>query len=124
MKIIHNRIRCKSCGDIIESVFGHDFRYCSCRAVAVDGGRSYLRRVGELNKIEERSVVEYENLPGLGIDFPLDYWLCRYLEQWLQAQEEEKVALLPQIQQAAQTQLSQGRMNKGQYGYLLAQLEK
>jgi hypothetical protein len=40
-----NRIRCRHCGDIIESTHRHDFRSCKCGKVAVDGGTDYLRRV-------------------------------------------------------------------------------
>lgn len=43
-KIIKNAIRCKNCGDVIESESRHDFKYCSCKRVAVDGGHNYLRR--------------------------------------------------------------------------------
>lgn len=42
--IIHNKIRCHFCGEIIESKYTHDFATCSCGRVSVDGGRSYLRR--------------------------------------------------------------------------------
>ena len=42
--IIHNRIRCRKCRDVIESETVHDFRFCSCGACAVDGGKNYLRR--------------------------------------------------------------------------------
>jgi len=48
-----NRIRCKKCGDVIESTYCHDFRYCKCRSVAVDGGRDYFRRVGAPENYEE-----------------------------------------------------------------------
>lgn len=43
-QIIHNRIRCKICGDIIESKHRHDFVRCKCGACFVDGGHDYLRR--------------------------------------------------------------------------------
>ena len=43
-KILCNRIKCKKCGEVIESVSVHDFKYCRCQTVAVDGGREYLRR--------------------------------------------------------------------------------
>ena len=43
-KIKINKIRCKRCGDIIESKTVHDFKFCKCGAVAVDGGKEYLRR--------------------------------------------------------------------------------
>ena len=41
-KIIRNAIRCKFCGDVIESELVHDFKFCSCKTVAVDGGHEYL----------------------------------------------------------------------------------
>jgi len=44
MKIIHNRIQCKHCGDTLESFTVHDFKECSCKTVCVDGGKQYLRR--------------------------------------------------------------------------------
>ena len=43
-KILHNRIRCNRCGDIIESTYRHDYVTCSCGRCAVDGGHDYLRR--------------------------------------------------------------------------------
>ncbi len=46
-KIIKNAIRCKKCGDIIESKTVHDFKFCSCGSCAVDGGHDYLRRCGK-----------------------------------------------------------------------------
>ena len=53
--VIRNRARCKACGDIIESVHRHDFVWCNCQAIAVDGGTDYLRRVGDMSKFEELS---------------------------------------------------------------------
>lgn len=44
-RIIVNKIRCRHCGDVIESRHIHDSRKCSCGKVAVDGGPFYLRRV-------------------------------------------------------------------------------
>lgn len=45
MRIIkRNAIKCKHCGDVIESFSVHDFKSCSCGACAVDGGHDYLRR--------------------------------------------------------------------------------
>lgn len=42
--ILHNKIKCNKCGDIIESYDVHDFKYCKCQTVFVDGGHEYLRR--------------------------------------------------------------------------------
>lgn len=58
-KILVNKIKCKKCGDIIVSEHRHDFKYCKCGAVAVDGGQDYLKRCGYLEDMEELS--EFEN---------------------------------------------------------------
>lgn len=55
-KVIVNKVRCKSCDDIIESKHRHDFVYCKCGKIAVDGGKEYLRRVGDLKNYEDLSV--------------------------------------------------------------------
>lgn len=57
-RIIHNKIKCKKCGDIIESTSVHDFKFCSCGACAVDGGHDYLKRTGNKEDWEELSEVE------------------------------------------------------------------
>ena len=57
-KILVNKIQCKKCKDIIESKHVHDFKWCSCKSIAVDGGLEYLRRVGNLEDIIELSEFE------------------------------------------------------------------
>jgi hypothetical protein len=47
-RIIRNSARCLRCGDEIVSWHRHDFVRCSCGTIGVDGGRDYLRRVGNL----------------------------------------------------------------------------
>lgn len=47
MPILSNQVHCNKCGDTIYSANRHDFKYCSCGSVAVDGGMDYLRRVHE-----------------------------------------------------------------------------
>lgn len=37
------KVRCKHCGDIIQSMHRHDFKRCECGKIFVDGGGSYLR---------------------------------------------------------------------------------
>lgn len=54
-KLIHNRIRCLKCGDIIESTYRHDFVQCSCGACFVDGGHDYMRVGGDINDWENLS---------------------------------------------------------------------
>lgn len=58
MKIVMNKIKCNKCGDIIESKTVHDFKFCSCGAVAVDGGHEYLKRSGYREDWEELAIVE------------------------------------------------------------------
>uniref|UniRef100_A0A6M3LEM0 DUF7695 domain-containing protein n=1 Tax=viral metagenome TaxID=1070528 RepID=A0A6M3LEM0_9ZZZZ len=66
--IISNKAKCLKCGDVIESRSVHDFVWCNCHSIAVDGGREYLRRVGEafdmkeLSEIKEDSIVNKEVL--------------------------------------------------------------
>lgn len=43
-RIYSNKIKCRHCGDVLESHSVHDYKECSCGAVAVDGGHDYLRR--------------------------------------------------------------------------------
>ena len=38
-----NALECPTCGDLIYSRDRHDFHYCSCEEIAVDGGFDYLR---------------------------------------------------------------------------------
>ncbi len=58
-KIIYNAIRCKKCGQVIESRYRHELVYCRCRSCAVDGGKDYLRRLfQEKDCYEELSITE------------------------------------------------------------------
>ena len=62
--VVVNKAQCKLCGDIIESKHGHDFKWCSCGEIAVDGGKNYIKRSAKnLNNIIELSETyeeEYE----------------------------------------------------------------
>ncbi len=44
-------IKCKKCGDKIYSRARHDFRWCSCKSVAVDGGFMYTKICGDMKDI-------------------------------------------------------------------------
>jgi len=57
-KIIKNAAQCNKCKDIIESKHRHDFKWCSCHSIFVDGGHSYIRRGGKTEDIIELSVSE------------------------------------------------------------------
>lgn len=45
-KLIYNAVLCHVCGDLVSSRHRHDFRFCYCGNIAVDGGLEYIRRVG------------------------------------------------------------------------------
>lgn len=55
---VKNAIRCLRCNDIIESTHVHDFKWCGCKNIAVDGGTYYLKRVGNLDEYEDLSEFE------------------------------------------------------------------
>lgn len=63
-RITKNVVKCKICGDIIESTYRHDFVTCSCGNVSVDGGHDYLRRAfrnrDEYIELSESEPVEEE----------------------------------------------------------------
>ena len=66
-QMIKNAIKCLKCNDIIESKHQHDFKWCECKSVFVDGGLTYRRIGGDLSMIEDMSeyieideVAEYE----------------------------------------------------------------
>lgn len=56
-----NKAQCNSCGDIIESTHRHDFRWCGCGALAVDGGQAYLKRSFDRTKPPFTELTEYHN---------------------------------------------------------------
>jgi hypothetical protein len=50
-------IQCKKCLETIESKHRHDFKYCCCGAVGIDGGISAGNRIlGNRSDIEDRSI--------------------------------------------------------------------
>ncbi len=56
--IISNKAKCLKCGDVIESKSVHDFVTCSCGSLSVDGGKDYLRRVGNYGDFEDLSEIQ------------------------------------------------------------------
>lgn len=57
-KIIVNKVRCKKCDDIIESLDTHDFKYCSCASIALDGGKEYQKVLWGINATEKVADVD------------------------------------------------------------------
>ena len=41
------KIKCLKCNDVIKSYSVHDFKWCSCRNIFIDGGDEYLRYGGK-----------------------------------------------------------------------------
>lgn len=67
-RIVKNAIVCVLCKEEIVSTHRHDFRWCKCGKVAVDGGKEYRRRVGERHNYidvsdfyEEEAKMSWEN---------------------------------------------------------------
>ena len=52
------KIKCKKCGDIIESKHRHDFVVCKCKSCYVDGGNDYSRIGGNPEEYEVIKRVE------------------------------------------------------------------
>lgn len=52
MIITRNAARCRKCDTVIESREVHDFVWCKCRSIFVDGGLSYLRAGGNPEDFE------------------------------------------------------------------------
>lgn len=64
MMIITNSIRCKICGQVLESKTQHDFQPCKCfiesggtKGCFCDGGKAYLRYGGNPDEFEVLSTV-------------------------------------------------------------------
>ena len=69
-KIVRNAIRCRHCGDVIESKSVHDYKECSCGACAVDGGLEYLRRGFKTSPEEDyEDLCEYADVPGYHVEY-------------------------------------------------------
>lgn len=58
--IFLNQVKCLSCGDVITSQNQHDFVWCSCKNVAVDGGSWINRRLFNAANMVEEMTVPYE----------------------------------------------------------------
>ena len=53
--ITRNAARCLKCNDVIESKHRHNFVWCSCETIFVDGGLDYLKRGGWPEYFEDLS---------------------------------------------------------------------
>ena len=51
-------MKCKCCGEVIESLSTYHFVSCRCDKCSIDGGKEYLKRIGNLSDFIE--MCEYE----------------------------------------------------------------
>ena len=65
----------QKCKDIIESKHVHDFKWCSCKSIAVDGGLEYLRRVGNLEDV----VQMYRDINAFSLINSMKKWDLNYV---------------------------------------------
>lgn len=52
----HYGIQCPKCREILFSESTHDYKFCSCESVSVDGGTDYLR-YGWSNDIKKQDII-------------------------------------------------------------------
>jgi hypothetical protein len=45
-------LRCVHCKTVIQSLHHHDFKFCACGKIAIDGGHEYFRALGEFADME------------------------------------------------------------------------
>lgn len=69
-RLVRNVIRCKHCGELLESKSVHDFVQCSCGACFNDGGREYMRRGFKTSpELDYVDLSEYEDVPGYHVEY-------------------------------------------------------
>lgn len=72
--IKRNAIKCKHCGDIIESNYTHDSKHCSCGTCGIDGGHDYLkRRCKSIN--EDDDIIELSEIEEIEVSDEEETWL-------------------------------------------------
>ncbi len=54
-RILRNAVKCRLCGDVLESKRVHGLVECGCGAIAIEGGKRRLRRSGDILAVEELS---------------------------------------------------------------------
>lgn len=56
-QINENKVKCKHCKDIIESLSVNDYKRCYCGKIEISGGHDYLKRIGNKDDYEELSCI-------------------------------------------------------------------
>jgi hypothetical protein len=57
-KIIKNSVKCKKCGDEIESTFVNNLAVCECGEVAIAGACNELIRYNDVDEYYDTSILE------------------------------------------------------------------
>lgn len=97
-------IRCRHCGDEIQSMSRHDYRSCKCGKIAIDGGTDYTQINGNFDDWELLNMAEdfgfrymidsleslYDNLQAYNRDYKV-YKSGK--EWWVQFTDDNSVAL-------------------------------
>jgi hypothetical protein len=74
--LVRNSAHCLDCDDELVSTHRHDFHYCSCGRIAVDGGLAYVRRVYAADaRWRDTSIYEGDLTPA-----QLDRWRAQQKE--------------------------------------------
>lgn len=55
-RVVRNACRCTKCDTVIESKHRHDFKWCKCQTIFVDGGTDYIKRGGDPKYMEDLTV--------------------------------------------------------------------
>lgn len=66
--ILRNSARCLHCGDEIESTHRHDFKWCRCGKLGVDGGHAYIRQIGSAGMDTSIVAVRETDAPETTVD--------------------------------------------------------
>jgi hypothetical protein len=77
-KIKINKIKCNHCGDIIESKSIHDFIWCKCGKVFVDGGLDYLRRGFKDGPEDYQEMSEFEEVADYDSEYETNDYDSEY----------------------------------------------
>jgi len=63
-QITRSRAMCMTCLDVIESKHRHDFKYCKCSKIFLDGGNEYVRYGAPTLSINHIQLfIDYEGHP-------------------------------------------------------------
>lgn len=77
-------IQCLKCGDIIYSRAVHDFHWCSCKSVAIDGGFDYVKICGEPTDYVK---IKAMSIPATKWDLYVDWNTNTNKFGWIKAQK-------------------------------------